>query len=362
MKFKVGDKVKFLNESGGGVVARIISPSLVSVAIQEGFEIPVLSSEILKIEEDAPVDSPKHMFREDFDIDISQSSDESKYSGSGPLPLIMDNSRGKMDPGIYLAYVPHDQKWLVTGMVDVNLVNFTGYDILYSVMREDEELGFVGEDYGSCGPNTMALIQTVDREQLPEWTKGVVQVLFHKDRDNKVLSPANSLFRVKPTRFYNETSYKDTPLLHGKAIMVSLAPLAAQLSALQSQAKGEQEKAEPEIKVAEVVEPIHMIDKHKTSPKEAVVDLHIYELVDDYENMQNHEMLGIQKNYFIGCLESAIANKLSKVTFIHGVGKGSLKNEILNILKDYPQVEARDASMAGFGYGATEVIIRQKGQ
>ena len=33
MKLKVGDKVKFLNERGGGVVSKILSSSMVNVAL-----------------------------------------------------------------------------------------------------------------------------------------------------------------------------------------------------------------------------------------------------------------------------------------------------------------------------------------
>ena len=50
MKFQPGDKVRFLNTSGGGVVTKIISPSLVSVAIEDGFEIPTLINELIRVE------------------------------------------------------------------------------------------------------------------------------------------------------------------------------------------------------------------------------------------------------------------------------------------------------------------------
>lgn len=50
MKFQPGDKVRFLNTNGGGVVTKIISPSLVSVAIEDGFEIPTLISELIRVE------------------------------------------------------------------------------------------------------------------------------------------------------------------------------------------------------------------------------------------------------------------------------------------------------------------------
>ena len=50
MKFNVGDKVRFLNESGGGIITRIINPNLVSVAIEDGFDIPTLASNLIRLE------------------------------------------------------------------------------------------------------------------------------------------------------------------------------------------------------------------------------------------------------------------------------------------------------------------------
>ena len=50
MKYNIGDKVKFLNTSGGGIITKIISSTMVNVAIEEGFEIPTMTSELLKID------------------------------------------------------------------------------------------------------------------------------------------------------------------------------------------------------------------------------------------------------------------------------------------------------------------------
>jgi dsDNA-specific endonuclease/ATPase MutS2 len=68
-------------------------------------------------------------------------------------------------------------------------------------------------------------------------------------------------------------------------------------------------------------------------------------------------MLNIQKEYFIKTLESAIAEKFKKVIFIHGVGNGVLKNEIIKILRDYEGLHDQSASLAKFGVGAIDVVI-----
>jgi dsDNA-specific endonuclease/ATPase MutS2 len=74
--------------------------------------------------------------------------------------------------------------------------------------------------------------------------------------------------------------------------------------------------------------------------------------------MESRDMFALQKKYFIDCLESAIQNNYKKVTFIHGVGNGILKNAIIKILKDYENVENQSASISKFGLGAIDVLIK----
>lgn len=50
MKFKPGDKVRFLNTVGGGTIVKELNEFMVSVAIDDGFEIPTLISELVAIE------------------------------------------------------------------------------------------------------------------------------------------------------------------------------------------------------------------------------------------------------------------------------------------------------------------------
>lgn len=358
MKLKVGDKVKFLNESGGGVVSKIVSPKMVNVMIEDGFEIPVLNSELLKLELDAPVDSPVHMFREDFDTTVPVESQQAIYeSDDRNIRLSGNRSKGSVAEGIYFAFVPQEQKWLITGLLDIYLVNNTNTDILYSVFLEKESGGFEGYDYGSAEPNAMVLLESIERDQLNKWEKGVVQILFHPEADQKVLAPGNSGFKIKLSRFYVESSYKDSSIIDGKSVLISLIPLTAVNIIQESNAPLMEKSEETVVTKAAVVQPENIIDKHRTSPREAVVDLHIGELVDNISGMDSTDMIRTQLNYFTRCLENGMANNIQKITFIHGVGAGVLKRAIQEALKAYPNVQTRDASMKQFGYGAMDVII-----
>jgi len=243
-------------------------------------------------------------------------------------------------------------------MLDVYLVNNSKYDILYSMFLEEEGKGFAGFDYGSVIPDSMILLESIERENIGKWEKGVVQVLFHNDKGSKVLAPGNSNFKIKAPRFYKETSYKDSSIIEGKAVLISLMPIAAQTALFTSDDVINQETEKTTVSDAKAVEPEHIIDKHRTSPREAVVDLHIYELVENSEELESMDALKIQVNYFTKCLESGIANKLTKITFIHGVGTGVLKTTIKEVLKDYSNVSYQDGSMKDFGYGAMDVLIK----
>ena len=46
MKFKIGDKVTFLNEKLDGTVTNVYSTGIVKVAIEDGFEIDVMENEL----------------------------------------------------------------------------------------------------------------------------------------------------------------------------------------------------------------------------------------------------------------------------------------------------------------------------
>ena len=52
---KVGDRVRFLNATGGGVVSKIVSRELVMVTDDDGFDVPTLARECVVVESDSKV-------------------------------------------------------------------------------------------------------------------------------------------------------------------------------------------------------------------------------------------------------------------------------------------------------------------
>ena len=100
--------------------------------------------------------------------------------------------------------------------------------------------------------------------------------------------------------------------------------------------------------------------KKRITPEIREVDLHIQELVDSYSGLSNKEIVDIQMDRFRSEMEEAIRNGTKRIVFIHGVGQGTLKNELRRESeRRYPKFDVQDASFREYGYGATMIILRK---
>lgn len=387
MELKVGDKVRFLNEKGGGVVSKLISTSLVHVAIEEGFEIPVLASELVKVEPGGVADNlfyrpvkaaPDTSRTDEIRSEVSgntgnSGSRDTRYESSKPSDKtdanqepVFSSSDNKITPiykqtgsvlgeTVFIAWEPVDQQWLLTGSLNIYLVNNSPFDVVYAFFMEEVDATFAGVDYDVIPPYSKAHIETITREDLELWSAGVVQMLFYSSEMKDLLQPLHARFRIKPTRFYKEQSYTDFRVIGSKAIVVKLGDLISQRI---SESQTAMQSADPQARQKiEALAPKALIDRHNSGHREAEVDLHISALRDDFSTMPNHEILQYQVEYFVKMLESAISHNYLKVVFIHGVGNGVLKSAIIHKIRDYENIELRNASFARYGNGAVEILI-----
>lgn len=354
--FKPGDKVKFLNEKGGGIVTEVISPGLVKVAIEDGFEIPTMVSELVKVD-DKEIGSK--FFTEHFEMSTRSSKQPEQQSSEVEKfqPLLHREQVKKNTDGIYMAFLPHNQKWLITGLLDIYILNHTSYTILYNYFLAENDGQYSGMDCDIVPPETMVYLQTIDRNEITSWNQGILQVLFHNELPDKVMLPASTSFDIRETRFFKEDNYIETSMLQGKVLLVNLFDIAKQQKITPRYKDQKTGTHEPLVRSSSMMREPALIDKFKTSHSEAEVDLHIEELLETTAGLDPESILKIQLDHFSRCLESAISNQFRKVIFIHGVGNGTLKSELKMILDRYEGVTYSQASMAKYGVGAIEVQI-----
>ncbi len=392
MKFNIGDRVRFLSTSGGGIVSKILSPSKVNVTIDDGFDIPTSTSDLVKIE--ATQGAASRFFEEDrrkinqpskpglkaestqkpgkgkdsHIVDASQADTtretEMALNDDRILPLAAGYRRAANPPGVYLAFVPQDQRWLITGNVDVMLVNFTDHDVLYSWFIRTLKGGWRGVDYGSVPPLAMVHVESVQRDRISLWGDGIVQLMIHPDKPKEIFNPANVEYKVPSVKLLHEDTFRDYHFVEGRSFVYELVSLES--LSLMRKAGEPVEKytapVEPEPVKAKPAEAESYITRHRTAAREAIVDLHIESMVEDHKELDPTEMLSLQLSYFVKCLDSAIADNYYKVTFIHGIGAGVLRNAIRERLREYSQVYFQPAPANRFGTGAIDVMItHQKG-
>jgi len=353
MKFKEGDKVKFINESGGGFVNKIISSSIVEVSTADGFNIPYSTTELLLVDDQGVA---SQFFDEDFgdkpDIEKQQEENDPHHVSSE----LFKRQSLDLKPGFYLAFVPQDQKWLMTGLIDVYLINHSSYETVFSFYLKSGEI-FQNQDYDIVESHNKYLLNTIDREDINEWLNGQIQIIFVKNELGKIIAPLNKSFQIKGAKFYQENNFKHLDILDSNALIVELVQMEYQemISKNPQQEKDSVPVEEPKAKVKKQKSLIH---DYKIGPLEAEIDLHISALVDDFSHMKPHEIVSHQMDYFNKTLEDAMLNQFEKIIYIHGIGNGTLKKKLKDELRDYEEIEVRDASFNRYGYGAIELKIK----
>lgn len=109
---------------------------------------------------------------------------------------------------------------------------------------------------------------------------------------------------------------------------------------------------------ASLLSKIQLQPETSLEPKQEV-DLHIEALEKNWKGMSNIAILAVQLNAFQRYLDMAISHHQHNLIVIHGIGKGKLKDEIHQILKQTPEVASFvNQYHAKYGYGATEITFR----
>jgi translation elongation factor EF-Ts len=359
MKYNVGDRVKFLTESGGGIIRKIVGPNLVNVETEDGFEVPTMTRDIILVSANTAAEK---LFAEGYDNKEEKEEAIQEKIVKGEVNTVTDDSLvstlivypSDRDPNKYqmnIAFVPDQQNMPVAGELFIYLMNYSSNDALFSIHNQN------GDAYNLvCSGKVPAFskyyITSISREELDSFLSAHIQVLVLNHQSKQLYAPISADMQIRGSKFYKESSYVDDKILHQKAIIYELfkfrnIPIINQLS-IAKDVDVHSTKAKNYIKNDAIL-------KHKTERDTAVVDMHIWELVDDHSRLTNAEMLNIQLGYFDKCLRSAIDHKFKKVVFIHGVGTGKLKEEIHQLLDERDNVSYRPASMADYGVGATLV-------
>jgi len=338
MRIKVGDRVRFLNDVGGGRVKQLLDNKMVEIQTKDGWDMPYLISELVVIPDD-PNQEPFRAESKPVYSDNVQSKKMNTSNADTPIQVFIlvvqdtDVANNNVFSGIRMF-----------------LVNDSDFDLRFAFYQVNET-GAVLIETDELEAGTKMLLQESSIAEL-SMVKGFRIQGFLIQDETKDIPPLISKwisFNVK--KFSSSGAYTENDFLHEPAIMFDVI-------------KEDIVHEEAVMENKDILNSqLNSTKQFKSSKKNKVVkevDLHINQLVDSVVGLSNREILRIQMDRFSSELNEAIQTAAHEIIFIHGIGNGTLKETLRKaIADDYPVCSQEDASFKEYGFGATMVRIRQ---
>jgi hypothetical protein len=358
MRLHVGDKVRFLNEAIEGIVSKILSNDRVEIRTTEGFLQTAFEQQLVKVEFSMEEKVVENAEADDVEITVKRKKLEEIPNPVMParLPIIPSLEN---DETIYMAIVLEHERSPLTSDIEVTLVNNCSYSIVFSLSKKKDDIRS-GAAAGILKSKAEQFIGAFSQDELHKFDGFFLEMLFFSDKDYIPKPPFEKHLVFSSTDFVKHEYWE---ILKGREDQVLLMPIYVvnqerdiNVKKLleRYQQKDDEDKARAETYTKSSKGKLRP-QKFVLLTKEKVVDLHIEELVKDFSDMSNAQIISYQLNYFLYEMDQAVLNKLNKITFIHGVGQGVLKSAIREQLKKYPNIRYREAPAEKYGYGATEV-------
>lgn len=361
---KIGDKVRFIYESGGGVVTGFRGKDIVLVEDKDGFEIP------MQVRECVVVDTNEYNFVKKT---VAPKEPELKNpAAQQPVRPVRSDDEEDFEPvvtyrppespegeklNVMLAYLPMDEKSLSNSRFEAYLINDSNYSLYYTYLSAQGRSWAVRGN-GLIEPNSKVFIEEFGREDLNDMEHVCVQLLPFKEKRPFALKPAMNIERrIDTVKFYKLHLFRENPFFDEGALIYDLVvddkptkEIFADAEEIQKiileKKKGDDGKKQPQPKLTKGSDILE-------------VDLHINELLETTAGMNSFDILNYQLDVVRKTIEENVKYKGKKIVFIHGKGEGVLRNAIMQELRrKYPRCLSQDASFQKYGFGATMVIIK----
>lgn len=367
MTFKVGDKVKFLSDVGGGVVTKI-KQQIAYVQNTDGFEIPTPFSELILVKSDGfaeipPISAGSRVAAPQKVVNfpvISQVKPET-------IEVEEDETFGFNDEesitaenctlNVLLGLVPVKLKGRSEPDFKLYLISDCSYRMMYTLSVVKDNFVY-GRKAGLIEEDSKAQVLALTATELKTIQAVKIACIFYKKGIFLPHEPLLFEYKLDASKLFNASSWLENDYFDENAIIVNITEESLMYEIERVVSENEDKLIiQKKSKDTSIVKPI--VPKSTSAKEMEEVDLHIEQLMDDFSDLNAGEIVDIQMSRFTIALEGAIRNQCKKIVFIHGVGNGKLKYEIRKALDTkFSKYKYQDASFKEYGYGATIVILK----
>ena len=223
---KIGDKVRFLSEVGGGKVAGFQGKNIVLVEDEDGFQVPMRLTEVVVVGEEnydtrhvveAKATSVKATLAADDEEQETEPADKPITFKAKP-----EERKGGDKLSAFLAFVPMNVKELMETRFETYLVNDSNYYLRYTYLTAEGTAWQVRAE-GEIEPNTKEFIEEFGREDLNEFEHCCIQFIAYKrDKHFLLKPPVNADVRMDPVKFYKLHAFRENPFFEQPALIYTL--------------------------------------------------------------------------------------------------------------------------------------------
>ena len=389
---KIGDKVRFLSESGGGIIAGFQGKNIVLVEDEDGFQIPTPINDVIQVIDDdystgkvvgstlPKPTSVKNALTSSATDDEEEPIDDDPSTKEITFRAPAEERKGGNLLSCYLAFVPMDMKDMTHTRFESYFVNDSNYYVRFTYLSAEGNSWKLKSSM-EVEPNTKEFIEEFGKEDLNDLGHVAIQLLSYKRDKSFMLKPTIDVqFRIDTVKFYKLHTFQENDFFELPALLYTIVEndkVTRPLVVDSKQLKEEMYQKEPKdhIEVTKADEkgndtyvrryndrkqtgnPFQL--KHRGDEDIVVVDLHAHELLDTTTGMSAIDILNFQLQKFRDTLQQYKDKKGQRIVFIHGKGEGVLRRALINDLNyRYKKYQYQDASFQEYGYGATQVTIR----
>lgn len=222
---KIGDKVRFLSEVGGGRVSGFQGKDIVLVEDEDGFDVPMRITEVVVIgEEDYDTRHVVEVKQKQKVQAASPQMEEELEPADKPITFRVkpEERKGGDKLSAYLAFVPMNVKELMQTRFESYLVNDSNYYLRYTLLSA-EGTAYSVRSTGEVEPNTKAYIEEFGREDLQGLEHLCVQMLAYKrDKHFLLKPPVNVPLRIDGVKFYKLHTFEENDFFEEPALIYTI--------------------------------------------------------------------------------------------------------------------------------------------
>jgi len=364
----IGDKVRFLTETGGGTVKGFKGKDTVIVEGDDGFDIPMLITNVVVVGntdalnfERRPVSKPSPQPPANPATPVNPTTPVNP--ASQPQAAVVQEFAGHDTLNVHLAFLPVDIKAISTTVMEAWLVNDSNYFVTYAwASIGSGSLTLFGQ--GTLEPNSVVFLREFSRDMYEQLEHVSFQLLAWKQGKPYRRKPViDAELRIDTVRFFKLHTFHETPFFEDPALLYDIVrddrpsrPVVIPREELSEALSSGKKAADTSVTTARRSR-FYATKPDRNAPIE--VDLHINELLETTAGMSNKDILDYQIETFRRVLRENQNRHGQRIVFIHGKGDGVLRAALKSELeRKTDHYSFQDASFQRYGFGAMLVIVK----